>query len=767
MLKHYLIIAFRNLRKYKTQNIISIIGLAVGFVCFAFSALWIRYEMSYDSFHPKADRVYKVNTALFKWNSVESGNSDVIQGSTPYVLANWLKSNFPEIEDVCAIRITRPEPFKLLYLDQNFCKIFDLNLPEDLFIRGQTDKPIAVLPEFNSEASIESIKKWTNLDVRIAMTMSPWPANTNIQFNTAIPITHRFTDEMLNDWNLTIFDTYILVKKGVNMQAFKEKLDKVTTPQWPYPVSLVLTPLKQLHYNNPTGNSESDIKFSHIQIFATVGVLVILCSLFNHLTLYVTRVRMRMRELALRKVNGASNGQIAAILYIDFMLVILFSLVVGFLLMFFTLPAFKNYATIGSNNVTIYTELLGYVALLIACGLIVGGIPILYFRKQVLNESIKESGGSSSNNLFRKVILLIQLIISLGLLFCSAVFIKQMYFLNHTGLGINRHNIASVSADCCPLTPSYINGIKQVPGIMDALPITGNDFLRDMSIGTQTTDYEKDGKRSTYTYSVILADEHFFDFFGVEIIEGVGISNDTTRNSVYNETAVKEIGDEVLSRVKFNKKAGIARDFYLTPTTKAKPVCLYYPPDPNSKYNFFKSIAYKYEEGKRQQTQDAITQWLRKEFPDQGQFSINFTYMDDVFNEYFKSERALLKLLSVMTGACVLIAIFGVYSLTSLSCQQRRKEISLRKINGAEVLDVMNIFFKESLVLLAIAALFAFPTGYFIMERWLQNYVKQTSIDAWLFVSIFLIVFIVIVLSTVSVIWMAARQNSADSIKLA
>ena len=103
MLRHYLKIAFRNLLKYKTQNIISIIGLAVGFVCFAFSALWIRYEMSYDSFHPKADRIYRVNTKLFKWNTVESGNSDVIQEFTPYPLSNLLKTNYPEIENACGI----------------------------------------------------------------------------------------------------------------------------------------------------------------------------------------------------------------------------------------------------------------------------------------------------------------------------------------------------------------------------------------------------------------------------------------------------------------------------------------------------------------------------------------------------------------------------------------------------------------------------------------------------------------------------------------
>jgi len=762
MLKHYLIIAFRNLWKYKTQNIISIIGLAVGFVCFAFSALWIRYEMSYDNFHPKADRIYKVNVALFKWNTVESGNSDVIQDGVSFALANWLKLNIPEIEEACAIRITEPKPLIFLYLDQNFCKIFDLNLPENIFMKGSTDIPIAVTDQFNNEATVESIKKLTNLDVRIAATMPRWPANTNIRFNTAIPITSRYTDEQLNNKEMRIFSIYILVKKGVNIQALKNKLDKVTIPEWYYPISLIITPLKQLRYNDPTGNIQSDIKFSHIRIFAIAGLLVILCSLFNHLTLYVTRVRMRMRELALRKVNGATNWQIATILYVDFLLVILLSLIVGFLLMAFLLPTFKEYAGIGSGNTHIFVELLGYAALLIVSGFVAGGVPILYFRKQVLNESIKVYGSSNSNNMFRKIILLVQLIISLVLMFCSIVFIKQIYFLQHTNLGIDRHNIAAVSTEVFPLAPPYANEIKQIPGIIDALPITRNDFLWDMSIGTQTTDYEKDGKPETYTYSVIIADEHFFNFFGVEIIDGVGFSNDTTTNSVYNETAVKELGKEILLKAKLNKEVGIVRDFYLTPTTKAKPACIYY----EWRNDFFKAIAYKYEEGKRQQTQDAITKWLYKEFPSQGKFGINFTCMEDVFNDYFKSERALLKLLSVMTNSCVLIAIFGVYSLTSLNCQQRRKEIALRKINGAEVLDIMNIFFKESLVLLFVAALFAFPVGYFIMGRWLQNYVKQTSMDAWLFVSIFLTVFIVIVFSTVSVIWMAARQNPAEVVKM-
>ena len=139
MFAHNLKIAFRSLRKYKTQNIISIVGLAVGFVCFAFSALWIRYEMSYDGFHANADRIYRVNIALFKWNTDASSVSNELHPGTPYPLANWLKANFQEVEDAGAnVRSAVggvSDNFSFLFIDYSFSNIFNLNLPEDFLLR--------------------------------------------------------------------------------------------------------------------------------------------------------------------------------------------------------------------------------------------------------------------------------------------------------------------------------------------------------------------------------------------------------------------------------------------------------------------------------------------------------------------------------------------------------------------------------------------------------------------------------------------------------
>jgi succinate dehydrogenase hydrophobic anchor subunit len=349
-------------------------------------------------------------------------------------------------------------------------------------------------------------------------------------------------------------------------------------------------------------------------------------------------------------------------------------------------------------------------------------------------------------------------------MFCSIVFIKQMNFLHQTDLGINRRNGAAVQANCCPLKPHHAERIKQIAGINDVLPIIyGNYFLGNMISGGNPMSYEKDGERITFTIHNIFADAHFFDFFGIEIINGTAHTNEWNPerrgSGVFNETAMKAAEEHLRSR---EMVIGVARDFYLTPTTKTVPTRVGIP---YNGHENFRAVAYRYEEGMRKQTEQAVTKWLREEFPDQGEFEINFTYMEDIFDEYFKSERALLTLLSVMTLACILIAVFGVYSLTSLTCQQRKKEIAIRKVHGAEVLDIMNIFFAEYLILLGLAAFVAFPAGYIIMKRWMEGYVKQTSMDTWLFVAIFLIVFVVIVFSIVSMVWKAANRNPAEVVK--
>jgi hypothetical protein len=366
----------------------------------------------------------------------------------------------------------------------------------------------------------------------------------------------------------------------------------------------------------------------------------------------------------------------------------------------------------------------------------------------------------------------VQLIISLGMMFCAAVFIKQVHFLHQQpDLLINRSNVAFVRAlTCRPLRPHWIDQIKQIPGIVDVIPTQSVwNFVNNIFPMVTLNFVDSTGNSVSALINNRREDPRFFEFFGMDVVQGTvypGERRDIGNEwFVLNETAMKEAGEHLSKSPYF---MGVVQDIYITPTAKVMPVRFFYPPlgddERATDRNYFYAMAYKYEEGMRSQTHEAVTQWYHNECPDQN-LVIEFDYTEDLYNVHFKSERALLTLLSVMTLACILIAVFGVYSLTSLTCQQRKKEIAIRKINGAEVVDIMNIFFKEYLVLLVIAAVVAFPAGYIIMKRWLAGYVKQTSIDAWLFILIFLVVLAVVLFSIISMVWKAAHQNPAKVMK--
>ncbi len=770
MFLHYLKIAFRNLRKYKTQNAISILGLAVGFVCFSLSTIWIRYEMSYDSFHPKADRIYLVQLHHRKWDTVNADASEV-NSSITYPLGRYLKSSFPEIEDVCSISpVEKENGVSIIYTDTAFFNMFDLSAPpKGFFVRGFI-MPAMVTEDFTAT---EYLKEELAYDIQ-AVTPH-WPQNTNIPFQVISPLWVNYSETELTENTAVTFRTYVLLKEGVDLPALEEKLDKMSFGESPVPVSITLMPIRKQHYADPANITKADIKFNHIVIFSLSGLLVILCALFNHTTLFISQIQMRMREFALRKVNGSSNGQIIKLLYLEFLLVLVVSLAIGSVFLALCISYFKEYAGIGSNSIHIFMELLIYGIAIIIFAFLSGLFPILHFRRQTLSENIHRQHVSKNKNRFRKVSLSLQLTISIGLLFCALVILKQMKYLINTDLGIDRHHVASVYTKCCSLNDSYyIDKLRQIAGVTDVLPVK-SFFLEKIRAGTlKITMYKADGQEEKFEsssfYYIIHVDNHFFDFFNIDMIEGEKFPNQYQDNPfvvrslsdqkvVVNETAAKGLEGKVIGQLTLNGIiVGIAKDFYITPTAKVQPSIIHYS-------NSLEALAYRYEDGQRQQTQQAITKWLRKELPDKGEFEIEFTYMEDVFEAHFKSERALLALLSIMTGVCILISIFGVYSLTSLTCEQRRKEIAIRKVNGAEVTDIMNIFFKEYSVLLAIAALVAFPAGYIIMKRWLEGYVKQTSMDAWLFVLIFLVVFAVIVLTIVSMVWKAANQNPAEVVK--
>lgn len=768
MLQHYIKIALRNLLKYKLQSIISLIGLAIGFICFALATLWIQYEQTYDAFHDGADRLYLVRDES---NTHHNGLSPI----TPFPLPGYLKAIFPEVEDACYTRAweTRFKHKGVDYqsfemqADSSTMRLFQLHLlkgnrnfleenSEEIAITALlarqlfgTDDPLG------QELEIRGQKK------RVCAIVQSWSLHSNLPFEivSCLKIGGNRTQ-----WNSRSGQTFMKLKKGLDQKAFIQKLyeHRYETEGIIAVRNTVATPITAMRYDRP--GREVTVKYEHIMLFALAGALVILCSLFNYLTLFVTRIRMRGKEIALRKVNGSSNRELLILFSAEYMITLLLALFTGLVLMELIIPAFKELSGIKSDNIRIYLEAIQYSGIIAGISFTLSLYPIYYFRRKTLNSVLKGSSNRKGGNSFQQVSMVLQLIISIGFIFCSIILMKQIHHLNHTDLGITRSNRGTIQIypgidgfkDELAKSP-YMAEILQsnLPGL---LPRTGHSF--------QTIN-EWEGRNdstSVVTLEIIDCDTTYLRFFGLSLLKGTFPPDD--KSILINEAAAKELKmDEPIGKTiqgGDSKKVitGIIKDFYIAPPTiPAKPMMF-----TRDDGNFFSSdIIFRYQNSEWPACKQRIEQLIKKMNPNIIHYIIGT--MEEEYQKFLQSENALLLMLDFVTLVCVLISLFGVFSLVTLDCEQRRKEIAIRKVNGALTKSIMLALFRRYMLLLAIAAAVAFPIGYLIMKPWIENYALQTSIDCWIYPAIWLSLALLIILCTGWQIARAANQNPAKTIK--
>jgi len=290
-----------------------------------------------------------------------------------------------------------------------------------------------------------------------------------------------------------------------------------------------------------------------------------------------------------------------------------------------------------------------------------------------------------------------------------------------------------------------------------------------MGVGSKSWD-DKPADIESISLEQMYVSPEYTAFYDFRLVAGEMLTEaDPDSVVLLNESAVKAFGWHEPVGKRFNEKMtvkGVIRDIYnFAPTVAAKPV--YYmirPGNPNMNVSSGRAVVlFKYGEGMWKSCKEKIDNLLIRENIDISRVTIH--YAEEEYDKYLKSEDALIKLLSVVSAICVLICVFGFVSLVSLTCEERRKEIAIRKINGATTGDILAIFAKEYMLLLAIGAVIAFSAGYFIMQRWLQQYMKQTNIPAWIYLSIIFAMALVIVSCVGWQVYKASVENPAEVVK--
>ena len=458
MILHYLKIAWRNLLKYRTQSAVSILGLAVGLACFALSAFWMHYEMTYDTFHRDADRLYLVGV-----NDESFGGSSA--SFTPYALGRYLKEHYSEIEDYCRFETTtffvlkdnRMLELPVLTPDTTALRMLDIRTldGDESFLRSATaDSRIAITEKtarllFGTTdvigRSVTDANR--NKEYTIASVVSDWGVHTNF------PYAFLTGGKPQEGWDDYWYRTLIKVKPGTDASRLLEKMnahfpEELATSKYVARTGLtrfLLEPLTGLRATEGfIAKGNQTVQFRYITWFAAVGVLIIACAFLNYLTIYADRFRTRRREMALRQVCGAGPRSLVALLCTDFLLTVAGALVAGMALVELLMPAFLRYSLIQDADFSVYRSALLYITCVSAVMMAIVVLSVWLFRKRSLHGHLY-AGSTPSGTAWRKGSVVLQLTVCLAFIFCTVAMQMQLHHLRRVDTGMDYRGRAAVS----------------------------------------------------------------------------------------------------------------------------------------------------------------------------------------------------------------------------------------------------------------------------------------------------------------------------------
>lgn len=787
MIQHYLKVAIRNLLKYKVQTGISMLGLAAGFVCFVLSAFWIHYEMTYDQFRKDADRLYLVR--------VNDGFAEGrITWRVPVPLGAYLKEHFPEIEsfayfDLFEYRVKVEGRYEQAFLssaDSAWVQMMDVQLVDgNRNFMQQRSKEVAITEETAKAWFGHENPLGKELEIRTGDKRTIGAVVRVNNRHTNFPITLMGDPRNGRTWWYQSWKMLVKVKEGTDIPALEAKISENLPYELIHPNEvrntgierLYLTPLTELRYAKDfRDQSEGGITFRYIVYFSVTGLLVILCALMNYLTLFINRMQVRKREMKLRLVHGASIQSLVRLLGLEFLLLLMGSFLIGMLGMEILFPAFLELTGTDAGRTSLYGEALLFL-ILISVLLLGVAIGVIY---GIQRRQLQGSGNGESERRFRTWIrkgsIVFQLFICMLFMTGTQWMNRQLDYLRQHDLGMELHNRGYFALDRTENTSPFVEKLKQLPMITEVLPADYRPLVSD--IGTAVGQIQQwEGLEQKLDVPIpinlFVGDETLARFYGLTLLAGewlnefsgygeIVINESLARRMGY--TPEEAIGKHINTGMQISNQVikGVVKDFQYTPPTEQIPNTGFVIGDEMGLMLWQNGILFRFKEGTWDACRTAIEQLCRKEAPDK---EISLVNEEESYNKYLQSEAMLARLLAFASLVCMLVAIFGIYSLVTLTCEQRRKEIAIRKVNGATVRNILSLFYREYIVLLLLAALPAFPLAYILVKHWIETYTRQMPIPIAPALGVFLVLLLVVGLSISWRVWCAAHENPAEVIK--
>ena len=801
MWRNYIKTSLRSLFRNRTYAAISIFGLGLGISCAILIALYIFDELSYENMHQNKGQIYRGYVELNMGSTLYAGVSPL--GLGPTLLNDYsdfkAQTRFIPAGNEVSVRVEEQiySENGFWFADSTFYDIFSFEFiagnPNDALIAPNSlviDQKMAEKWFGSVHEAFQQTVRINNSDYSInGITASP-QGQTEVKYNGLISLStwpQSAMDVYLNDWYRLASFTYLLANNELDgnrrdeiMSDFQERyIDPFeTTNGLSSDSKYEILPLDRLHFYNRAEYDHPKGNLSYLIIFSIVGVFILVIASINFINLTLARSGKRSKEVGIRKTLGAENADIRLQFLTESLLVTLFATLLGLAALELFLPAFNDLTDKSFSILSIFEPSLIVAIFLLwfLTGFLSGSYPAFILSKsdpaRVLKGGNVRMGGFG---ILRKSLITTQFIFSILMMIGTITVFEQMHFMQNKNLGIDTDQVVvlELPRDTALIRQSNAmrNEILAVPGVED---VSLASDLPGRTPGELLFRIEKDGKLTQQSIKFMSVDAHFFETMGIDLIRGRNFRDERGPQSqstfVINQTAAEKFGwieNPIGKRMQWGLLAndsaefdgrviGVVQDFHFQSLhNPIEPMVFLYQSNNNE------LITVRIHSDKMASTIDAIGD-VWQNFS--GGKTFDWRFLDAEFDGMYTREQKMLTVFGYFAFVSILIALMGLFATVSFTVEQRTKEIGIRKILGADLLQLIQLITKEFLAVVVLANLLCVPIAYFTLNNWLANFAYRIELHSIYF---FALAFVSLLLTLLIVgfhCWRAHRINPVNAI---
>ncbi|HEX6223265.1 MAG TPA: ABC transporter permease [Chryseolinea sp.] len=767
MIRSFFATAIRHLLKNVSYTVLNVAGLSIGLACFIMIGLWVQHELSYDSFHEKSDRIYRVAGTF----TDESGQFD--QAVTCIPLAPALANDLPEVENTVRLDMNdavvryADKQFSernIIAVDPSFFEVFSFKLLKGNPATALKEPYNIVLSQsmaqkyFGDEDPLgQSLKIFQydpngqGADYKVTGIVEDCPGNSHFNYNFLFSFK---TVEAVNPnefgyagWFNNGYYTYLLLKDNSSATDLQAKLSnflekyigsdmKKNKIYWSY----FLQPLTDIHTKSDLRYEiRSNNNLAFIVIFGAVGFIVLLLACINYINLSTAYSADRFKEVGVRKVMGACRNQLVIQYLIESLILVLISLAFSIVWIELARPLFESLT--GNEITKLYTvnTLTTLLAIAVTVGVLSGIYPSLILSSFKTVNVLKGHFTSGPTGAWlRKSLVVFQYAVTIVLISSILVTQRQLHYIDNKNLGFNKENLLILNVNGSPeVRPGYAAFKNELMADPTITGLATSSAMISGGLGNRVVTVEDvSGKKISATMFTNPVDADYIETYGMKLTAGRNFVKDSRADSssvIVNEATTRAygytdpkdaLGREILFGETRVEIIGVVSDFhYNTLRKKIEPTCMFL------SRGGFSRVAVRLN-GDIDHGLRLVTIAWKKHFPNT---VLEYGFAEERVSDQYRSEQQFAKLFMAFSLVSLAIACLGLFALVSYSVKGRTKEIGIRKVLGASVGRIVSMLSLEFIFLILLAGLVAMPVGYYLMEQWLQGFEYRIPIGPEVF----------------------------------